>query len=272
MLSKEGKTFADGNTAPSAKVDNRGDIDVAATLNLGSNIVVGESAEASVEIGNTDIVGDIETVVWSSSDETVATVETDAADQAKATVSAKKAGTATIKAVVTTTEGRTAEVTKTVTASTEAVVLEDVTIELTENNSKTIASGTGAYGGGATFVLGDLLADYDLANYESIVFTGSFTYNGENVEGLTPDSKGYAQMRLFSDVNDWGNSGVTDAMYNVSHSGTERPLSTGITVELTNTIRSAASTLGVVFQNSLALEGDMVFTLDSITLKVPATE
>lgn len=270
------KTMKDGNAAPGAKVDNTSDIAVGAVLNLKSNVLISTPEEATVTISNAGIVGEIASVVWASSDTAVAEVAADAAVKGKATVTGKKAGKATITATVTTDREREVTLTKVVTVSETAIVIEDVKKDLTENNTVKIDKDKAAYSGGGAIGIAELLDGYEISDYAALVIKGHIKYAGDDVTATS-----MAQGNICTDTNSWGGTGLLgdSEKYNLSTTGTSNSLGDGWVIELTPDraakIQAAveAGTFGVAFQNSMALDdGDMVFTITSIELKASLDE
>lgn len=266
--STKDKTMRDGNAAPSAKIDNTSDIEVGAVLNLKRNVLISTPEVAEVTISNAGIVGEIASVEWASSDTSVAEVAADGTAKGKATITGKKAGKAKITAKVKTDRDREVTLTKVVTVSVEPIVIDDAKVDLTENNTLTIAQGTGAYAGGGAIGVAELLKDCEIGDYAALVIKGHVKYNGDDVT-----SNGMAQGTLCASTASWG-SGLIDNQYNIATSGTNASLADGWVIELAPELAAKiqaaveAGTFGITFQNSAALEdGDMVFTVTSIELK-----
>ncbi|MCM1246396.1 MAG: hypothetical protein NC293_12210, partial [Roseburia sp.] len=140
VYSTTGKTINDGNATKGTKIDNLDKLNPEPKVAFkNGSIAEGENTIAEVTLPNTRLVGDIQSVVWTSSDDTVATVTKDASDDTKAIVAAVESGKAEISAKVTTTKGKEATAKAEITVTKEA--LKDFPITLTAANT-TMATGS----------------------------------------------------------------------------------------------------------------------------------
>ncbi|MCM1246743.1 MAG: hypothetical protein NC293_13980 [Roseburia sp.] len=186
------------------------------------------------------------------------TLTPDTENSAKAKIVANKVGVETISVEVTTTKEKTATIKKAITVTAEAVVVEDVTLEFTANNTVTIEAGKGAYGGGGTLDISKLIKDVDLANYKSITVYGTAKHDGADIEG-----NGKAMIKILKG-SDWSNDAVI-TKYNTTQSGMQEGVE--CTTDSLATALSGVSTLSLLFQNCEATTGTgMVFTVTKVVL------
>lgn len=259
VYTTEGVTVTEGFDKPGDTIDTTAAAEPEGVIALGKgSVAVGETTSAEFSLSNAVLVGNVDTIDWSIAGQDVIDLSVDEENPAKAEITAKAAGVETISVEVTTTKGKTATITKTITVTEEAVEIEDVVLELTENNVVTIASGTGAYSGGSTIDISDLIKNVDLSNYKEITVYGSITYGDEEI-----DDFGVAQTALLTG-DSWTADSAASA-YNVRNSKLqegftyfgEKDLATALT---------GKTTLKVLYQNSIALEKDLVITVTKVVL------
>ena len=181
VLSKNGVT--DGNDKPSDKIDATEGIAPAGLVALGrGTIAVGDETTAEAVVKNASIVGDIKEAKWSTGGTDVVELKVNTDDPKLATITAKAAGVETVSVEITTTKDKKVIFTKQITVTTEKPVIEDITLELTENNVVKIEKDMAQGKGKGTIDITKLIEGVDLANYENITMFGSATYNGESLE------------------------------------------------------------------------------------------
>ncbi len=265
VLSKNGVT--DGNDKPSDKIDATEGIAPAGLVALGrGTIAVGDETTAEAVVKNASIVGDIKEAKWSTGGTDVVELKVNADDSKLATITAKAAGVETVSVEITTTKDKTVTFTKQITVTTEKPVIEDITLELTENNVVKIEKDMAQGKGKGTIDITKLIEGVDLANYENITMFGSATYKGESLE----DDGILTLQFVNTDASDTG----LVTVHNIK--GSSLAEGKGIVAEGSlETLISGSSMLKLLFQNSVALtDGDLVITIDKVVLnaKKDATE